>query len=173
MNKRPSWKKYFFEVMDAISKRATCDRGRSGCVIVKDNNIISSGYVGSPPGLPHCDDVGHLMELHSITYVDNPGSKPYKTFISSEESSSQHCVRTVHAEMNAILQAAKRGVALEGAELYCRMTPCRTCAMAIISVGIKKVFCERKYQKAEESEKLFETVGIPLEYVKEEVQEYE
>ena len=154
---RPSWDDYFMEVCDAISKRATCDRGRSGCVIARDKQILATGYVGSPPGLPHCDEVGH--QFHYTIHED--GSK------------SQHCVRTVHAEQNAICQAAKKGIALEGATLYCRMTPCRTCAMLIISCGIKRVVCERKYHAGDESEAMFSTVGIELEYKFEEVQQYE
>ena len=62
MHKRPNWDEYFIEIMDATSKRSTCDRGRSGCVIVRNNVILSTGYVGSPKGSPHCDDVGHLMK---------------------------------------------------------------------------------------------------------------
>ncbi len=154
---RPSWDEYFMEVCESISKRATCNRGRSGCVIAKDRQILATGYVGSPPGLPHCDEVGHQ----------------FKTVIHEDGHKSQHCVRTVHAEQNAICQAAKRGVALEGATLYCRMTPCRTCAMLIISCGITRVVCERKYHAGAESEKMFETAGIILEYKFEEVQKYE
>jgi dCMP deaminase len=154
---RPTWDEYFMQVTNAISMRATCDRGRSGCVIVKDRQILASGYVGAAPGLPHCDEVGHL----------------YNTVVHSDGVEKQHCVRTVHAEQNAICQAAKRGVALDGATLYCRMTPCRTCAMLIISCGIARVVCERKYHAGAESEELFEQAGVPLEFVHDEVQTYE
>ena len=153
---RPTWDEYFMQVTNSISMRATCDRGRSGCVIVKDRQILASGYVGAPPGLPHCDEVGHL----------------YNTVIHTDGEEKQHCIRTVHAEQNAICQAAKRGVALDGATLYCRMTPCRTCAMLIISCGISRVLCERKYHAGTESEELFTQAGIPLEFVNDEVQEY-
>lgn len=155
--KRPSWDEYFMEVMDAISKRATCNRGRSGCVIAKDNQLLVTGYVGSPVGLPHCDDVGHLM----------------KKVIHDDDKITEHCVRTVHAEQNAICQAAKSGVALDGATLYCRMTPCRTCCMLIINCGIKRVVCQRKYHAGSESEAMFLEAGIKLEYFHEEVQQYE
>lgn len=153
---RPSWDEYFMEVANAISKRATCDRGRSGCVIAKDRQILVTGYVGSPKGLPHCDDVGHQM----------------KKMLHEDGSITQHCVRTVHAEQNAICQAARRGISIDGATLYCRMTPCRTCAMLIINCGIKRVVCEKKYHAGEESEKMFAEVGISLEYVNEEVLKY-
>ena len=157
MYKRPSWDEYFMELANTASKRATCDRGRSGCVIVKNRHVLVTGYVGSPAGLPHCDEVGHLFS---------------KT-IHSDGSISNHCIRTVHAEQNAICQAARRGIALEGATLYCRMTPCRTCAMLIINCGIKRVVCERKYHKGAESEEMFRQAGIELEFFYDEVQKYE
>lgn len=153
---RPSWDEYFMEVANAISKRATCDRGRSGCVIAKDRQILVTGYVGSPRGLPHCDEVGHQM----------------KKMMHEDGSTTQHCVRTVHAEQNAISQAARRGISIDGATLYCRMTPCRTCAMLIINCGIVRVVCEKKYHAGEESEQMFETVGISIEYVDDEVLKY-
>ncbi len=85
---------------------------------------------------------------------------------------TQHCVRTVHAEQNAICQAAKRGVGIQGATLYCRMTPCRTCAMMIINCGIVRVVCERRYHDGAESEAMFAAAGVRLEYVFDEVQRY-
>ena len=154
---RPSWDDYFMEVADAISKRATCDRGRSGCVIAKDRQILVTGYVGSPQNLPHCDEVGHQL----------------KKTIHEDGSVSNHCVRTVHAEQNAICQAAKRGIAIDGATLYCRMTPCRTCAMLIINCGIRQVMCERKYHSGSESEQMLAQAGISLQYKHDEVQEYD
>ena len=154
---RPSWDDYFLNLADTVSERATCDRGRSGCVIVKDKQILVTGYVGSPKGLPHCDDVGHL----------------FRKTIHEDGSVTQHCVRTVHAEQNAICQAARRGIALEGSTLYCRMTPCRTCAMLIINCGIVRVVCERRYHDGAESEEMFRQVGIELVYKYDEVQMYE
>lgn len=153
---RPSWDEYFLELADAVSKRATCDRGRSGCVIVKDKRILVTGYVGSPAGLPHCDEVGHLM----------------KTMVNEDGSKSDHCVRTVHAEQNAICQAAKLGVSVDGATVYCRMTPCRVCAMLLINCGIKRVYCERKYHAGAESEEMFRIAGVKLEYKFNEIQQY-
>jgi dCMP deaminase len=153
---RPSWDDYFLEVAHAISKRATCDRGRSGCVIARDRQILVTGYVGSPAGFPHCDDVGHQ----------------FKKVIHEDGSTSQHCVRTVHAEQNAICQAAKRGIAIDGATIYCRMTPCKTCAMLLINCGIVRVVCERRYHAGAESESLFGQAGIELEYKYDEVQQY-
>lgn len=153
---RPSWDDYFMEVADAISKRATCDRGRSGCVIARDKQLLVTGYVGSPQGLSHCDEIGHQMKktIHEDGHV------------------TQHCVRTVHAEQNAICQAAKRGISIDKATLYCRMTPCRTCAMLIINCGIVRVVCEKRYHSAEESEDMFKKAGIELNYVSKEVLKY-
>jgi dCMP deaminase len=153
---RPTWDDYFMEVAHTIAKRATCDRGRSGCVISRDRQILVTGYVGSPVGLPHCDEVGHLM----------------KKTIHEDDRITLHCVRTVHAEQNAICQAAKLGVALEGATLYCRMTPCRTCAMLIINCGIKRVVCEYQYHAGQESEEMFRVAGIELNYVNREILKY-
>ncbi len=95
--RRPSWDEYFMEICQTVAKRATCDRGRSGCVIARDNQILVTGYVGSPAGLPHCDESGHKM----------------KKMIHEDDTITQHCVRTVHAEQNAICQAAKRGIVSE------------------------------------------------------------
>ena len=156
-NSRPTWDEYFMEVCETISKRATCDRGRSGCVIAKDKQLLVTGYVGSPKGLDHCDEVGHLM----------------KKVIHEDGSVSQHCVRTVHAEQNAICQAARLGISLDGATLYCRMTPCRTCAMMIINCGIIRVVCEKKYHIGKESEEMFLEAGVKLEYFSEDIQKYE
>ncbi|MBF0429750.1 MAG: cytidine/deoxycytidylate deaminase family protein [Fibrobacteria bacterium] len=153
---RPSWDDYFMEVAHAISKRATCDRGKSGCVIARDKQLLVSGYVGSPLGFAHCDDVGH--QIKKVTHETG--------------EVTEHCVRTVHAEQNAICQAAKLGVSIKGATLYCRMTPCRTCAMLIINCGICRVVCERKYHAGGESEEMFKNAGIDLEYKHQEVQDY-
>ena len=154
---RPSWDEYFMEIANTVAKRATCDRGRSGCVIVRDKQLLVSGYVGSPNGMPHCDEVGHQM----------------KKTIHEDGNVTNHCVRTIHAEQNAICQAAKRGISLEGATLYCRMTPCRTCAMLIINCGIMRVVCEKKYHAGAESEEMFRQTGVKLEFIHDEILQYD
>jgi dCMP deaminase len=154
---RPSWDEYFMEVCRAIAKRATCDRGRSGAVIALDNQLLVTGYVGSPAGLPHCDEAGH--RLKKLTHEDG--------------TETVHCVRTVHAEQNAICQAAKRGISINGATLYCKMTPCRTCAMLLINCGIKRIVCEKRYHDSADSEEMLAIAGVKLEYVSEEVERYE
>lgn len=133
---RPTWDEYFLAILDATAARATCDRGRSGCVITLDNHLLVTGYVGSPPGFDHCDDAGHLM-------VDG------------------HCVRTVHAEQNALAQAATRGVSLQGATAYTTMVPCRTCAMLFVTVGIRRVVSRFAYQN-EDGWNLMARAGIYL-----------
>ncbi|MFC1732483.1 cytidine/deoxycytidylate deaminase family protein [candidate division KSB1 bacterium] len=154
--KRPTWDQYFMEIANTTSKRATCDRGRSGCVIARDKQLLVSGYVGSPIGLSHCDEVGHQM----------------KKVIHEDDTITQHCVRTVHAEQNAICQAAKLGVSLSGSTLYCRMTPCRVCAMLIINAGIRRVVCEKKYHAGTESEEMFRKAGVEIKFFSEDVQQY-
>ncbi len=154
---RPSWDEYFMEMTRTVANRATCDRGRSGCVIVRNRQLLVTGYVGSPKGLPHCDDVGHL----------------FKKVIHEDGHSSNHCVRTVHAEQNAICQAARLGISLDKSTLYCKMTPCRTCAMLIINCGIERVVCEKKYHAGAESEAMFKEVGITLDYFENEFVKYE
>jgi dCMP deaminase len=126
-------------------------------VIIRDRHVLVTGYVGSPKGLPHCDDVGHLM----------------KKVIHDDGSITQHCMRTVHAEQNAITQAARRGISLDGGTLYCRMTPCRTCAMLIINCGIERVMCEHRYHAASESEDMFRQAGVRIEYVNDDILHYE
>ena len=153
---RPSWDQYFIDMMDTVATRATCDRGKSGCIIVKDRRIISTGYVGSPPGLVHCDDVGHLM----------------KQVIDDDGTTRQHCMRTIHAEQNAICQAAKHGISLAGSTLYCKMEPCRVCAMLIISCGITKVVAKHQYHAAAETRDMFLQAGIELLVVDAQVEAY-
>ena len=118
--------------------------------------MLATGYGGSPAGLPHCDEVGHLM----------------KKVIQEDGKITEHCLRTVHSEQNAICQAAKRGISILEATVYTRMTPCATCSMLLINCGIVRVVCERKYQLAGESEKMLADAGIKIEYKYDELQQY-
>jgi dCMP deaminase len=111
---RPNWDEYFMKLAMLASERATCPRMHCGCVLVKDREVIATGYNGSIPGDAHCEDVGCLV-------VDN------------------HCVRTNHAEMNAIVQAARKGHMIDGVTAYVTNMPCTTCAKALIAAGIKRV----------------------------------
>lgn len=151
---RPTWDEYFMEICRSVAKRATCDRGRSGCVIARDKQILVTGYVGAPAGLTHCDEVGHQMEAT----IHEDGVK------------RDHCIRTTHAEQNAICQAAKRGVSIDRATLYCKMMPCQVCAKMIINSGIKRVVCEKLYQSG--AKDLMEQAGIRVEVLVNEVEKY-
>ena len=154
---RPSWDEYFIRLVDEIGSRATCDRGRSGCVVVRDKRIICTGYVGSPPGLPHCDEVGH----------------EFKQLVDEDGTTRQHCVRTIHAEQNAICQAALNGLSLSGTTLYCTMEPCRVCAMLIASVGIVRVVAKRRYHAGLDTRDLMAKAGVVLDILEEVVEQYE
>jgi dCMP deaminase len=118
---RKPWDQYFMEQALHIAERATCNRARVGCILVRDNRIIAAGYNGSLNGAPHCDDVGHLMD-------DN-----------------DHCIRTVHSEQNALLQCAKFGISSEGATAYVTHEPCTHCRKSLIQAGVKKVIFLHPY----------------------------
>jgi dCMP deaminase len=134
--KRMSWDEYFMGIARQVAERSTCDRKHVGAVIVKEKNILATGYNGSIAGMPHCDDVGHMME-------------------------NGHCVATVHAEANAIIQAAKNGVAIAGASIYITASPCWNCFKLIANSGIKEIYFGEFYR----DERIFEvaqTIGIRL-----------
>jgi len=118
---RPSWHQYFMKLAQTVSERATCDRAKVGCVIVKNKQILSTGYNGSAPGEPHCNMVGHLM-------IDD------------------HCRRTVHGEHNALLQAAKHGISVDGAVAYITHFPCWGCYLALVTAGIEHIYYATKYR---------------------------
>lgn len=155
-NVRPSWDQYFMDIMRIVGERGTCDRGKAGCVIVKDKRIISTGYAGAPSGCKHCDEVGH--EMHTVVQEDGTQSK--------------HCIRTTHAEQNAIIQAARFGISTEGGTLYCKMTPCYACAKIIISAGIKRVVAENYYHGGARASDIFKEAGVKYELVNEAVVTY-
>ncbi len=119
-----------------VATRATCDRKHVGAVIVRDKTILSTGYNGSVRGLPHCDDAGHMME-------------------------DGHCVRTLHAEVNAIVQAAKNGAGIDGATIYVTASPCWNCFKCVTNAGIERIVFGEFYR----DERIFETaerLGIEL-----------
>ena len=121
MVKRPEWDEYFGEITKQVALRSTCVRKKVGAIIVKDKNIISTGYNGSIRGLEHCETIGCLM---------NEG----------------HCIRTIHAEANAIIQAAKHGLMIDGAEIYISASPCFNCFKLIANSGIKKIYFMEFYR---------------------------
>jgi len=141
---RDTWSTYYFGIVDAVAKRATCDRGKCAAITVRDKRILTTGYVGAPAGLPHCDEVGHLFR--TVTHVDG--------------SVKVHCVRTIHAEANAIAQAAQFGILLREARLYTRMFPCFDCAKLTVAAGIDQVYAQYDYPASVESKDLFTKAGV-------------
>lgn len=118
---RVSWDRYFMNIAHEAKRRSTCDRRHVGAVLVRDRMILSTGYNGSIRGLPHCDEVGHMME-------------------------DGHCVATIHAEANAILQAARNGIAIDGATLYTTASPCWNCFRLLANAGIVRIVYDEFYR---------------------------
>ncbi len=118
---RVNWHEYFMNIAAEVATRSTCDRKHVGAVIVRDKTILSTGYNGSVRGLPHCDDRGHMME-------------------------DGHCVATIHAEANAIIQAAKNGVRVDGADIYITASPCWNCFKIVTNAGIKNIYYGEFYR---------------------------
>ena len=139
---RPSWDDYFMAIAKIIAARGTCDRLYAGSVLVKDNRIIATGYNGSPAGLPHCDDAGHLLE-------------------------EGHCVRTIHGEHNSLLQAARQGgTSTQGSTMYTKYSPCIHCTKYVIACGIKRVVIGKVYRNPQALDMLKEA-GVTVEVYKE------
>jgi dCMP deaminase len=136
MSGRVPWDVYFMNIAREVSSRATCDRKHVGAVIVRDRCILATGYNGSIRGLPHCDEVGHLME-------------------------EGHCVRTVHAEANAIVQAARNGVGINGAGIYVTASPCWNCFRLIANAGLVRVVFGEFYRDPRIFE-MAQALGIEL-----------
>ena len=142
---RPSWPEYFMGITRMVAKRSTCLRREVGAIIVKNKRILSTGYNGAPAGLRHCDEVGCLRESSSIP------------------SGMRHeLCRGLHAEQNAIIQAAYHGTSIKGATLYCTNKPCVICSKMIINAGITKIFYEEGYDDPL-SDQIFEEAGLQVE----------
>lgn len=138
---RESWTIYFMRQAEAVSTRATCDRKHCGSIIVKNNRIISSGYNGSNPGDPHCDDVGHFMV-------------------------GGNCKRTIHAEQNAIKDAKERLSSLEDCQIFINTFPCWNCFGMILKEGIKEIFYKDEYRTDEMVLEVAKFYGVKIEKVK-------
>lgn len=154
---RWTWDEYFMKLVEVVGGRSTCDRGRPGCVIAKDHRVLTTGYAGSPIGLPHCDDAGH----------------EFQKAIDEDGNISEHCVRTCHAEVNAVCQAAKNGISIDGGTLYIKFTPCYTCAKMLINAGIKRVVAQVKYHTGDKSTKLFKKAGLKFELLENKLEKYD
>lgn len=124
MTSRLSWQDYFMANAELISKRSTCDRAFVGAVLVKDKRIIATGYNGGVSDTDNCNDVGHYMQ-------------------------DGHCIRTVHAEINALVQCAKEGISTKDTEIYVTHFPCINCTKALLQAGIKKITYKSNYRPNE------------------------
>ena len=135
---RPDWDSYFMKIAFAVSERSTWDRAFVGCVLVIDKRILTTGFNGSPAGQSHCDEIGHLL-------VDG------------------HCVRTIHAETNAIIQAALHGVSTKGATCYVTHLPCIHCTKALINAGISRIVYSVAYRTDENAVSFLKAADIEVE----------
>jgi len=136
---RTPWDQYFMNIARVVSSRATCDRKYVGAVIVRDKTILSTGYNGSIRGMPHCNDDGHMMD-------------------------DGHCVATIHAEMNAVIQAARNGVRIEGASIYITASPCWNCFKALANAGIQRI-CFGEFYRDERSFRVAEHLDIQMVHI--------
>jgi len=134
---RPDWDSYFMKIASAVSERSTCDRALVGCVLVLEKRILTTGFNGSPSGQAHCDEIGHLM-------VDG------------------HCVRTIHAETNAIIQAALHGISTRGAICYVTHLPCIHCTKALINAGITRIVYGEAYRVDENAVAFLKAANIEV-----------
>jgi dCMP deaminase len=135
---RPKWEVYFLDIAKQVATRATCDRKHVGAVIVRDRAILSTGYNGAPRGMKHCDEIGHMME-------------------------DGHCVRTTHAEANAIAQAAMNGTSVRGATIYTTASPCWPCFKLIVNCGLVEIVFSELYRD-ERITQFAEEAGIELKW---------
>jgi dCMP deaminase len=145
---RPSWEQYFMTITRQVAERSTCVRAKVGAVIVRDRSILATGYNGAPAGMPHCLDVGCAI---------------YESKTPSGDL-EENCFRTIHAEINAIAQAARNGTRIDGAGIYVTHTPCIHCFKTLVNTGIQRIFYERAY-KLHTLEELLQHTGVVLTQV--------
>lgn len=146
MSNRPSWDEYFMEITQTVAKRSSCLHRQVGALLVVENRIIATGYNGAPAGMAHCDQLGGCV-------------KEQKGFASGE--GHDYC-RALHAEQNAIIQAAIMGASVKGATLYCTHSPCNLCAKMLIGVGVKRIVFSGHYPDTLAMD-YFEEAGITIE----------
>ncbi len=143
---RPNWDTYFMQITEIVASRSSCLRRQVGAILVKDHRIITTGYNGAPAGMAHCGDLGGCLRM-KMGFPSGAGH--------------EYC-RALHAEQNAIIQAAIMGVSLSGATLYCTHSPCTLCAKMLIAVGIERIVFTGAYPD-NYAMSLFKEAGIPLE----------
>ncbi|MDP8253424.1 MAG: cytidine/deoxycytidylate deaminase family protein [Candidatus Kaelpia aquatica] len=144
MNSRPCWDKYFMNIATIVASRATCLRRKVGALIVKERRILATGYNGTPSGVTHCEEAGCLREKLNV-----PSGQRHEL------------CRGLHAEQNALLQAALHGISLKGSILYCTNQPCIICAKMLINAGIKEVVIDNGYPD-KLAEDMFKEAGINI-----------
>jgi len=145
---RPDWKEYFIDIARLVSRRSTCLRRSVGAVLVKDKRILATGYNGAPSGLAHCSEVGCLREQQQV-----PSGQRHEL------------CRGLHAEQNAIIQAAYHGISINGATLYCTTVPCSICLKMLINAGIHRMICVEGYPD-QLTEKFLSEAGIEIEILR-------
>lgn len=148
---RPDWDSYFMEIAELVSKRSTCLRRRVGAVAVKERRVLATGYNGTPSGITHCDVVGCLREKLGVPPAER-----------------HELCRGLHAEQNALLQAALHGISLKGSIIYCTNHPCSICAKMLINAGIKEIVIKEGYPD-ELAKEMLEEAGIKVRYLREEL----
>ena len=139
---RPDWDEYFLTMAKTVAERSTCNRKQVGCVLVKDNQLLSSGYGGSIKGQPHCTDVGCDID-----------------------PATGGCVRTVHAEMNAVAQAACNGVSVKGATAYVTLSPCLWCFKTLVNAGVTRIVYSEEYRIPPDF-RLAAGCGVQMQHIK-------
>ncbi len=148
MSDRLTWDQYFMTITQQVAERSTCNRAKVGAVIVRDRNILATGYNGAPAGMPHCTEAGCLIYESKTPYGEV----------------EQNCFRTIHAEINAIAQAAKNGSNIKDSSIYVTHTPCIHCIKVLVNTGIKKVYYESPY-KLDTLEEILRNTRVHMEKV--------
>lgn len=146
-SKRPAWDDYFMELTEVVAKRSTCLRRKVGAIIVKEKRVLTTGYNGAPADLPHCSEVGCIREKKEV-----PSGQRHEL------------CRGLHAEQNAIIQAALHGTSIEGAKLYCTHQPCILCSKMIINAGIDRIIFRGSYPD-EMAQEMLRKAGVELEQI--------
>ena len=145
MRKREDWDRYFMSLAKKVASRSTCLRRQVGAVLVLENRVLATGYNGAPSGLPHCEELGCLRDMLRVPSGER-----------------QELCRALHAEQNALIQAAIYGVSVKGATLYCTHRPCITCAKILVNAGVARVVYEGGYPD-ELAERLLREAAVRLE----------
>lgn len=144
---RPDWDEYFMEIAEVVRKRSSCLRRKVGALIVKDRRILATGYNGAPSGIPHCGEVGCLRAQLGV-----PSGERHEL------------CRGIHAEQNAIVQAAYLGVSIDGSTLYCTNQPCVLCAKMLINAGVKRIVIKEGYPD-ELAQQMLADAGLKIEMI--------